>query len=92
MTLMSARIHRLAAEFVELTDEMNDLLDRKRELSLRRDQVALELSQTGLYLYQIGKLVGLKAPTLCRIIQKAKYSNARTREGHPAGDREPAAG
>jgi len=90
VTLMSARIHRLASEFNDLTDEMNDLLDRRRELSQRRDQVALQLSQTGLYLRQIGKMVGLSAPTLCRLAQKAKEHNA-TRQGHPAGDREPAA-
>lgn len=80
----AARIHRLIQEFIDLTDEMNDLAARKKELSARRDQVALQLSQTGMYLYQIGRLVGLAAPTLCRIIQKAREQNAG--EDHAAGD------
>lgn len=84
MTLMSARIHRLVQEFIDLTDEMNELEDQRRQVSARRHQVALQLSQTGMYLYQIGRLVGLAAPTLCRIIQKAKARNAA--EDHTAGD------
>lgn len=81
---MSAKIHRLVQEFIDLTDEMNELADQRRALSARRDQVALQLSHTGMYLHQIGRLVGLAAPTLCRIIQKAKAHNDGTEQS--AGD------
>jgi DNA-directed RNA polymerase specialized sigma subunit len=82
-----ASIQHLVDEFTDLTGRMNELKDQCRELADRREQVALQLSQTDLYLYQIGRMVGLSAPTLCRLAQKAREKNAREKvaasDGHP---------
>ena len=71
---------RLADEFTDVTGQMNELKEQVRVLAARRAQLALQLSDTGLYLYQIGDMVGLSAPTLCRLAQQAREHNAREHE------------
>jgi hypothetical protein len=81
------KVQPLVDEFIDVTDEMNELKGQVRKLAVRRARLALQLSDTGLYLYQIGEMVGLAAPTLCRLAQKAKEHDER--EEAAAGDRHP---